>query len=384
MKFLPLVIAGLWRKPLRTIFTMLAIVVAFLLFGVMHGVIAGFDTAVAQMSETRLRVMNRANILEALPISYEARIARIPGVEAVCHIAIMLATYKEPTNGFTAAAVSDQCFRVFSEMSMPADQSEAFRTNRLGAVTSPQLAERFGWKVGDRITLTSSMWPREDGTMDWPLDLVGLFSAGPDDERSFNEVYFNYEYLDEARAIGKGTVHQFGVLIDDRKNADRIAQAIDREFANSSFETQTLNDRDYLSQQLKQIGNVQFFVNAILGAVLFTLLFLTGNTMMQSVRDRIPELGVLKSVGFTDMAVFWTVLIEAAVLCVISAVIGLGIAALVFPTIFLQVGLPIGMSLPPVVWVIGVAMAVLLAALIAFIPARRATRLTIAEAIAAR
>jgi putative ABC transport system permease protein len=207
--------------------------------------------------------------------------------------------------------------------------------------------------------------------------------SGENDERAFNEVYFNYEYLDEARAMGKGTVHQFAVLIDDPSHADTIAQAIDREFANSSFETQTMNDKDYLVQQLRQIGNVQFFVNAILGAVLFTLLFLTGNTMMQSVRDRIPELGVLKSVGFTDFAVFWTVLVESAVLCVTAALVGLGIAALVFPSMFQSVGLNVAMPLPPAVWMIGVGIAVLLAAIIALIPARRATRLTIAEAIAA-
>ncbi len=385
MKYLPLLWAGVWRKPMRTVLTVLSIAVAFLLFGVLHGVIVGFEGAVSKMSDTRLRVMNRANILEGLPISYAQRIAAVPGVRAVAHATILLSYYQEPKNSFTAAALSmDTAGTVFSEMKVPADELEAAQRTRTGALAGAELAKRFGWHVGDKVTLHSLNWLQANGSPDWTFDIVGIINVGEDERRAFsNELYFNYDYLDEARATGKGTVHQYAVLIDAPEHASQISVAIDALFANSSNETSTMNEKEYLRAQMRQVGDVQFFVNAIIGAVLFTLLFLAGNTMSQSVRDRVPELGVLKTLGFSDTAVWLLVVIEAMVLCVIAASLGLAMAAVAFPPVFGSLGvgaIPLGAS----VYAVGFAIALLLGMTSATLPALRARRLTIVEALAGR
>jgi putative ABC transport system permease protein len=384
MKYLPLLWAGLWRKPIRSVLTLLSITVAFLLFGVLNGVISGFDYAASKMSEMRLRVVNRANVLESMPISYEARIARVPGVRIVSHLSILIGYYQEPRNNVSAVGLMLEPFaQMFSEMKVPADQVAAMRTTRDGAVVGAELAKRYNWHIGDRITLHSLNQVKTDGSSEWTFQIVGLAQAGEHDEKVFaNELYFNYDYLDEARATGKGTVHQYAILIDDAGRASEISQAIDHEFANSSAETSTMNEREYLVTQLRQIGNVRLFVYYIIGAVLFTLLFLAGNTMAQSVRDRVPELGVLKTLGFSDTTVWVLIVVEASVLCLIAAGLGLAIAAVLFPHIFGALNIVGAIPLPGVVWVAGFVLAIGLAALSALFPALRARRLTIVEALA--
>ncbi|MCZ6853916.1 MAG: ABC transporter permease [Gammaproteobacteria bacterium] len=385
MKYLFLIVAGLWRKPVRTVLTALATTVAFVLFGVMHGVLASFDEALDLMSDTRLRVMSRANFLEALPIAHKSRIEQVSGVTKVAHIAIFPAYYQDLSNGISAAALSvDEFLEVIPDLKVPEDQREAMRRTRTGAIVGNNLAVQYGWKIGDRIPLKSMLWSNADGSQDWVFDIVAIANAGPDDEQVFaGEIYFNYEYFDEARATGKGTVHQFIVGIETPEQAAPIAKEIDEMFANSSYETNTLNEKQYITAMLSRIGNVSYFVNAVLGAVLFTLLFLTGTTMMQSARERIPEFGVLKSLGFTDTSVFVMVLVESLVISVLAAGLGLGIAAMVFPSVFAAFGIS-GITLAPSVWLLGFAIAVALAVGVAVWPAWRTRSLSIAAAVSGR
>src|SRR5262249_9058770 len=277
-----------------------------------------------------------------------------PGVRIVSHLSVLIGYYQEPRNNVSAVALTLGPFaKMFnSEMHVPADQVEALNTTRDGAIVGIELAKRNNWQIGDRVTLHSLNEIKSDGAPEWTFQIVGFANAGPNDDKVFaNELYFNYDYLDEARAAGKGTVNQYVVAIDDANHASEISQAIDREFANSSSETSTMNEREYLITQLRQVGDVQAFVNWIIGAVLFNLLFMAGNTMSQSVRDRVPELGVLKTLGFSDTAIWVLVVIEAAVLCLIAAAIGLAIAAVVFPQVFASLRFTGGIPLPPSVWV---------------------------------
>jgi len=385
VKFLPLVWAALRRRPLRSLLTVLAVAVAFLLFGVMHGVVASFDGALTKITDTRLRVMNRANLLEPLPLAYRDRIARMPGVRNVSYGTIMLGYYQDPKNGVTAAALDiDTFLDVFDEFKIPPDQLEALKATRTGAVVGHSLAQRYGWKLGERITVESPQWIKNDGTMHWTFDIVAIANAAPEDDQTYaNELHFHYEYLDQARVYGKGTVHQFMVAIADPTRADAIAQAIDAQFANSPAETTTLNDRDFVRAQISQVGDIRFFVNAILGAVLFTLLFLTGNTMMQSVHERIPELAVLKSVGFSEPLVLMLVVVESFTLAALGAAIGLALAATLIPNLFkaIQFG---DLPLPRIVYLQGLAIAATLAAIVAALPAWRARHLSIVDALAGR
>jgi putative ABC transport system permease protein len=227
-------------------------------------------------------------------------------------------------------------------------------------------------------------WMKQDGSSDWDIDIVGFVNAGPDDDKVFaNEMYLRYDYLDEARATGRGTVHQYMVAIDDATRATAISTEIDSLFANSSNETTTMNEKEYVVAQFRQVGNIRLFVYSIISAVLFTLLFLAGNTMAQSVRDRVSEIGVLKTLGFTDTAVWQLVVIEAAVLCLLASAVGLAIAALTFPRVFGALGLG-PLPLAPQVYLAGFAVALAVAVISASIPALRAKRLTIVDALSDR
>ncbi len=386
MKHWMLISAGLRRKPVRTFLTGFAISVAFLLFGVMHGVLAGFDDALDSLSQTRLRVMNRANMLSPLPIAHAARIEIVEGVRDVSHIAIFGGYYQDLSQSFNIAAVEMDSFLrlVLEELTVPDDQLANLLRSRTGAVVGSKLAERFGWQIGDQIPVVSFFYVNESGGRTWTVEILAI--AKPRDEESeflANEMYFHYDYLDEARATDRGTVHQFMVTVDDRSLTDSVAEEIDALFANSSNETTTLDDKQYIRSQLAQIGDLQLFVNSILSAVLFTLLFLTGTTMMQSMRERIPELGVLKSMGYTDASIFRMILVESLVLCAVAAGIGLGVAAWVFPSVFGAFGI-VPPTMPASVYGIGFGIAAALAVGVALWPAWRARTLPIAQAVSGR
>ncbi len=386
MKYLPLLWASLWRKPIRTVLTLLSIAVAFLLFGVLHGVIAGFDGTLAKLSDTRLRVTNRANLFEAMPVAYQSRIALVPGVQRVSYFVLFGGYYQEPTNGLSIAAVDvDTWLDTFPPLHVSASHRKAMHETRTGALVGVELMKQFNWHIGDRITLHSILWAsNKDGSSDWPVDIVGNTLAASGDDRTFaKEMYLNYDYIDAGRTTRTGTVNQFVVSLAEGADPDAIAIAIDRLFANSSSETTTMNERAWFASSMRQVGDVQMFVNWIIGAVLFTLLFLAGNTMSQSVADRLPELGVLKALGFGDTSIWLLVVAEAMVLSLIAAAIGLAIAATVFPGVFEASGFgPIPM--PPNVYVAGLAIALLLALLSAAVPAVRARRLTVVEALSGR
>ena len=384
MKYLPLIWAGLWRKPIRTALTVLSIVVAFLLFGMLHGIMVSFDGTLAKMSDVRLRVISRANMLEPLPFAYGDRIARIPGVERISQFSLMLGYYQDPANVIPVPGVD---FRnagaIFPEIHVPAAQLEALLRTRDGALAGVELASERGWKIGDRIPIHTTV-AQKNGSDVWTFELVGIVNGEPGDDRTFaHELWANYQYLDEARATGNGLVNQFVVKISDPARAAAIGTSIDAMFANSPYETRTMNEKDYVADQVRQIGDVGTFVYAVLGAVLFTLLFLTGNTMMQSVRDRIPELGVLKAMGFAGATIVSMVAAESMLLCVAAAALGLALAATLFPFVVAGLGVPL-VPVPSRVFALGLAVAAGLGLLIAVLPARRAMRLTIVDAIAGR
>jgi putative ABC transport system permease protein len=383
MKYLPLVWAGVWRKPVRTILTLLSVTVAFLLFGVMHGVTAGIEGIVNQMSDTRLRTQSRVSLTEPLPLAYLARIESVPGIKGAAFYNFFAGYYQEPRNSLNSGAVDIERMTVlFPEIEIAPEAYEAMRNTRNGALIGRDLAAARGWKVGDRIPLRSSIWQRKDGAAEWPLEIVGIYSFA-DGKIPTSELWMNYAYFDESRAFGNGTVTLYFERISEPGRAAEISESVDRLFANSTNETQTQNERDWLRGRINQIGDMQFFVNTIIAAVMFTLLFLTGNTMMQSVRERIPELAVLKTYGFSNASIVGLVFGEALVLCGVAAGAGLAIAAQVSPRIYRLIGAG-GLSLPWSVIGVGLGLAVVVALASALPPALRVQRLNIVDALAGR
>ena len=383
MKYFPLIWAGLRRKPVRTILTLFSVIVAFVLFGALHGVTAAIDGLIDGMSDTRLRIQSKVSLVEPLPISYLARIESVKGVEGVGYYAWFGGYYQEPKNQISVGAVDvDRLHSMFPELNLKDEYAAAMRSTRNGALIGRDLATTRGWKIGDKLPLKSNIYMRKDGAPQWDFEIVGIYDFG-DGKIPTNELWFNYAYFDEARTFGNGTVMMYFAKIANPASSGAISEAIDQQFANSTFETQTVNERDWLRGRIAQIGDMQFFVNAIVAAVMFTLLFLTGNTMMQSVCERIPELAVLKTYGFGNASILALVFGEALLLCVAAAGIGLGIAAALSPMIYRQIGAG-GMSFPlNVIWT-GIALSAAVAIVSSLPPARRVQTLNVVDALAGR
>jgi putative ABC transport system permease protein len=380
MKYLPLVWAGLWRKRARTVLTLLCVVVAFALFGLLHGFTAAIDGIVDSMSDTRLRIMSRVNITQPLPLAHRARIETVPGVEGVSYYNFFAGYYQDTRNSVQVGAIDVETFNaVYPDIELQPQYVQAMLRTRNGGLIGEDLAAERGWTIGDRIPLGSAIWRRKDGADSWDFEIVGMYRS-PSGKVPTNELWINYAYFDEARAAANGTVTLYFVKIHESGRAAEIAEGIDALFANSTNETQTQSEKDWLRAQIAQIGDIGFFVNAIIAAVMFALLFVTGNTMMQSVRERIPELAVLKTYGFGDAAVLSLVLAESLVLALIGGSIGLLLAWM-----FAKGGDPTYMLpaffLPARDIIIGVVLIIMLGVLAGLLPALQARRLRIVDAL---
>ncbi len=381
MKFLPLIWTSLWRKKARTIFTLLSIVVAFLLFGLLQGVNAWLNAFSIGTNTNRLYVVSRVSQVQPLPSAYLQRIEAVPGVRKATYIAGISGYYQEKNNSLLALATDVKTFfDLYPDWRVDAKQLAAMASTRAGAMVGAPLMRSFGWRVGDRLPLRTSVF-KQDGSADWEFEIVGTYDV-PSAPAEANRILVNYSYFDEARRMERGTAWAFVLSVADAARAAQICAAVDAMFVNSAHETVTQDEKAYVQGQLRELGDVGLMANAIVAAVLFTLLFLTGNTMMQSVRERTPELAILKTVGFSDRAVTLLVLVESVLLCVLAASLGLAAAAAIFPV---AAALGIGAAfLPLKIVAIGLAVAVLLALVSGLPPAWRAQRLVIVDALAGR
>lgn len=381
-KFLPLLWSGIWRKPGRTLLTVSQVSVAFALFGVLQGMKTGVEQAVANSRADVLFVGVNAFGGAPLPISYIDRLRSIPGVKAVTFADGWLGNYQKPTQPVYVLTIDpDDIWLTLAPEILkvsPADL-EALRKKRTGVLISADIGKQYGWHVGDRIPLTSPAILQSNGSGNWTVDVVGTFTAHEISAGQY--IVGNYSYLDEARQRFKGTVRNFYVVISDPTRAAAMSDTIDKTFANSSGETRTASFRENAQQQLQSIGDLNFLIRAVVSAVLVALLFSNATMVMQSIRERTPELAVLKTLGFSDRGVFYLVLAEAVIVCIVAAVLGLALAAIAFP--YAGKYLP-GLSMPWMVVEIGVLSAVGVALISAAVPAARAARLQIVDALAGR
>jgi putative ABC transport system permease protein len=381
MKFFPLIWTSLWRKKARTIFTLLSIMIAFLLFGLLQGVNAWLNAFGTGSNANRLYVVSRVSQVQPLPSAYLHQIETVPGIRQATYIAGISGFYQEKSNNLLALATDvKKFFDLYPDWQIAPEQLATMGRTRAGAIVASPLMRTFGWKIGDRLPLRTSVM-KQDGSADWNFEIVGTYDV-PSSPAEANRILVNYAYFDEARRLERGTAWAFVVAVDDLARSAQICAAVDALFVNSSYETVTQDEKAYVQGQLRELGDVSLMANAIVAAVLFTLLFLTGNTMMQSVRERTPELAILKTVGFSDRSVTVLVLIESVLLCVLAASLGLAAAAVVFP-ITAALGI-VGAALPLEVVAVGLAIAVGLALASGLPPAWRAQRLVIVEALAGR
>jgi putative ABC transport system permease protein len=258
-----------------------------------------------------------------LPFSYQERLRQIDNVTEATFASWFGAIYQEPKNFFPQFAIDTETYRtVYPEFEIPNDEWLAFLADQQGAVVGRVTADRFGWKVGDRIPLQGTYL---SGTWEFNIRAIYDGSRAGDDESQF---WFHAKYLEEARTWGKGMVGWYTVKIDDPDQAVAVTKAVDESFSNSAYETSTETEQAFAAGFAKQIGNIKMLIMSIGAVVLFTLLLVTGNTMAMAVRERVPELGVLKTLGFGDRTVLFLVLAESLIIATVGGAIGVGLAKL--------------------------------------------------------
>lgn len=376
MKYLPLIWAGLWRKRLRAIFTFLSIVVAFVLFGVLQGVDAGLAHIRDLQRLDRLFTLSRFST--PLPLAYGVEIAAVPGVTLVAPAYGIGGYWQDQKNALGIVFGDERWFATVPEVKVTRNQLEELSRTRTGAFISVACAEKFGWKIGDKISLMTAH-AQKNGSKIWTFDILAIFSQDGHDGDRF--LVANYAYVDEARAEDKGSVNYFVVRIQDPAQSAQITRAIDKLFATSGTPTRTLSEKSAVQSAQNKSFDTAFFTKTVVGAAFFTLLFLTANTMMQSFRERIPEFAVLKTLGFSDLRVLTIVLAESMLLTVMGAVLGLTIAVLLMPLAKDTIGVA---HIRPIVFIEGALVALLVALVSGTIPGWRAQRLNIVDALAQR
>jgi len=386
MKYLHLIWAALFRSKTRTLLTLLSVVAAFLLFGMLDSVRVAFNTGGNLAGSKRLVVASRLSITQMLPYSLLSQIEAVPGVKRVAYAAWFGGIYRDPKNFFPNFSVSPNYFDLYPEYVLAPAQKAAFAADRTGAIVGASLAKRNGWKLGDTVPLQATIFPQKDGSNAWPLKIDGIFTIKDAKRRGEeNQLWFHWKYFDEANQYVNGRVGWYMVELADIGQADRVGLAIDALSANSDHETKTQTEQAFNQAFAKQFADIGLIVTAIMGAVFFTLLLLTGNTMAQAVRERIPELAVLKTIGFSNRSVLWLVLAEAMLLVVLGGLIGLALAAALMPIVSAGSGGLIQLpTVLPQTWLLGLALMLLIGAVVGALPAMRAMRLNIVDALAGR
>jgi putative ABC transport system permease protein len=386
MKYWPLLWATLWRRKPRTIFTLLSLTAAFLLLGLLQTAGSLFSGGSLNLSAPTLIVQARVSFTNPLPMRLLPQIEAVPGVASVSHSQFFGGTYQDPRNFFPQFAVNPERWRkTFLECHLPDEQYQAWTQSRSAAIVGRQLAERFGWKIGDRIPLTSQIWPLKDGSRAWTFDLVGIFDdTSKDSCVRQNNMYIRYDYFDEARQFGQGGAGLYAVRLSDPNQAEAVSRQIDALFENSPDETKTQTEKDFTLNFVRQLGNLGLILNGITLAVFFSILLVAGNTMSQAVRERIPELAVLKTIGYSDGGVTALVLAESLLLCLLGGLAGMLLSIGALDIIAkLPTGFPPVMA-GPRVWLFALASMVGLALLVGILPALRARNLSIIQALAVR
>ncbi|HYI09993.1 MAG TPA: ABC transporter permease [Thermoanaerobaculia bacterium] len=380
MKFVALVLSNFKRHKLRTTLTILSIIVAFILFAYLAAIRNAFQFGVSVAGANRLVVRHRVTLIQPLPQSYERRIEQIKGVTDATQQSWFGGLYQDKqTSWGQIAVVPTEFLPMYPEIILAKEQKEAFLKTRTGAIAGRTTANRYGWKVGDRIPFSATfMRPKEGNT--WTFDLVGIYDGQyPDTDTT--AFYFRHDYMDENRIWGKGLTGWYTIRIEDPNDAERVAREIDAAFANSPAETKAETEKAFIKGFAEQMGNIGVIVQAILTAVFFTILLVAGNTMAQAVRERTSELGVMKAIGFTDAHVLSFVLIESLLIAIVGGAIGVALGSFMVAQ-----GDPTGGALPVFLFpardrILAGLFVVLLGIIAGALPAVQAMRLKAVDAL---
>lgn len=380
LKYFPLLWANLGRKRLRTSLTLASIIVAFLLFGLMQTLRVALTGSPELAGIDRLMTMHKTSFVQSLPLAYLNRIKSVDGVVTASSQDWFGGIYQEDRNQLPTFAVeADTFFQVYSEYKLKPEEQDAFLKDRTGAIVGPLVAQRFGWKVGDTIPLRSNIWTKKEGGNTWQMKIAGIYEASNGDNQS---IYFHYDYLNESRNEIRDMIGWVVVKMKDPARSADIARTIDDMFANSSTETKTSTEKAFIQGFANQMGNIGKLLTVVATAVFFTMLLVTANTMGQSIRERISEIGVMKTLGFSGSGITLLILGEAILVTALGGLIGIALAGLASKGLGAAVAqfFPV-LGMPSSTWGIGAALIVLLGGLAAALPCTQASRLKIVDAL---
>src|SRR5687768_13109691 len=382
MKFLPLIWRNLTRRKIRTIFTTLSIFIAFVLFGVLMALKAAFSMGIDVAGADRLMTIHKVSFIQPLPKSYLERIRAVGGVTAITHASWFGGIYQDPSNFFAQFAVDPESYlAMYPEFTIPEDQKKTWVANRTGALVGVDTAERFGWKVGDRVPLRGTIYRTPDDSP-WEFTIDGIYDsplAGTDKTMFL----FHYDYLNETltQNYGRDQVGWYIVKVEDPASAESVAQRMDALFANSPAETKTATEKVFAADFAKQVGDIAAITTAIAAVVILFILFVAGNAMAQSIRERTNELAILKTLGFNDRRVLGMVLLESTLVAVLGGSLGLVLAWVVIAQGDPTGGLLPIFHFPPKDVVVGIVLVLVLGVLSGMVPAMQAGRLKIVDAL---
>jgi putative ABC transport system permease protein len=383
MKFWPLLWGSLRRRKARTVFTLLSILVAFVLFSYLAAVKVAFSAGVDVAGADRLLTTHKVSIIQPLPAKYKDEIARVPGVVAVTHATWFGGIYQDPSKGFQGVFQGPiepaEYLAMYPEIKASDEEKRAWMEDREGVLVGITTAKRYGWKVGDRVPIQGTFWRKKDGGKVWEFNVRGIYTGEKGTDTT--QFLFHYDYFDEARVYGQGIVGWYILRIADPAQSAAVGKKIDALFENSPAETKTVTEKALAQGFADQIGNIGAIIQWILTAVFFTLLLVTGNTIAQSVRERTSELAVLKTIGFSDGRTLALVLAESSLLAVIGGGLGLTLGWMA-----IAAGDPTGGFLPIFYFpsrdlILGVILVVLLGLVAGILPAIQAMRLSIVDAL---
>jgi putative ABC transport system permease protein len=376
MKFLPLVLANLGRHKRRTILTITSVALALFLFASLQTVVTTIAAGANFGSAHRLVSTHATGIVFPLPIAYANRFQAVPGVQGVTWANWFGGRYGDGKRFFATFAIDPKSYLdIYPEMVVPADQKEAFIRERTAALVGKHLMETFGWKIGQNVTLQGTIFPG-----DWTFTIRGMYV--PTDPQIGDDVLmFHHDYMEE-RLNRPGIAGWYVLKIDSPDHAAAIAKRIDEQFKNSSSPTKTGTEQAFNASFATMWGNVSLLMGTIGLAVVFAILLVTANAMMMGARERTREVAVLKTIGFGDRALFGIVMLEAGVIAITGAVIGLGGAKLLYKaTHFSGGGFLPGFDVKPSTLVIGSVVAIGLMLASGLVPAVRAARLPVVTAL---
>jgi putative ABC transport system permease protein len=377
MKYFRLLRVSLLRKKFRTTLTIGSFAVAMFLFGLLITIRTSFNQGIEVAGVDRLIIMNRITFIQPLPAAYAGRLATMPGIKQITHATWFGGIYQDERNFFPQFAVEAESWRqMYPEYAVPDDQWTTFMNDREGAVVGEGTAKRFGWKVGDRISIKGAIYT---GTWEFNIDGIYKGTRKADDTTQF---WFHYEHLNESPAMFyKNTVGWYVVRLNNPDDATQVVKKIDDTFANSSYETKSDTELAFAAGFAKQTGNIEFLMLSIGVIVFFTLLLVTGNTMAIAVRERTPELAILKALGYSNGFILVYVIAESVSIALIGGIVGLGFAKLVtlggspVPSMLPLFYLPMGQA------GYGVLVALTIGGLAGLIPAITASRLRVVDAL---